>query len=57
MGFRPKPKTQFFLPTRLEQSKLCYKEILEVTMKHGDMMVMIGTEIQKVYEVSCDGPA
>ena len=21
-------------------------------MKHGDMMVMIGTEIQKVYEVS-----
>ncbi|KXX72818.1 hypothetical protein MMYC01_210500 [Madurella mycetomatis] len=47
MRFRPKRKTQFFLPTHLEQGKLCYKEILEVTLKHGGMMVVIGTEIQK----------
>lgn len=52
MRFRPKRNTQFFLPTRLEQGRICYKEVLEVTMKHGDIMVMIGTEIQKVYEVS-----
>ncbi|AEO54781.1 hypothetical protein MYCTH_100011 [Thermothelomyces thermophilus ATCC 42464] len=50
MRFRPKRNTQFFLPTQQVQGKTCYKEVLEVTMKHGDMMVMIGTEIQKVYE-------
>jgi hypothetical protein len=52
MRFRPKRKTQFFLPTKKEQGRICYKEVLEVTMKHGDMMVMVGTDIQKVYEVS-----
>jgi len=52
MRFRPKRNTGFFLPTQQVQGRACYKEVLEVTMKHGDMMVMIGTEIQKVYEVS-----
>ncbi|KAL2017379.1 hypothetical protein VTK56DRAFT_2259 [Thermocarpiscus australiensis] len=50
MSFRPKRKTQFFLPTHTENGRLCYKEVLEVVMKHGDMMVMIGPEIQKIYE-------
>ncbi|KAL2161356.1 hypothetical protein VTH06DRAFT_8578 [Thermothelomyces fergusii] len=50
MRFRPKRNTQFFLPTHQAQGKICYKEVLEVTMKHGDMMVMVGPEIQKVYE-------
>ncbi|KAL2198595.1 hypothetical protein P885DRAFT_33104 [Corynascus similis CBS 632.67] len=50
MRFRPKRNTGFFLPTQQVQGRTCYKEVLEVTMKHGDMMVMIGTEIQKVYE-------
>ncbi|KAL2130787.1 hypothetical protein VTI74DRAFT_5948 [Chaetomium olivicolor] len=50
MRFRPKRNTGFWLPTHQEQGRTCYKEILEVTMKHGDMMVMVGAEIQKVYE-------
>ena len=52
MRFRPKRKTQFFLPIHQEQGRVCYKEVLEVVMKHGDMMVMVGPDIQKVYEVS-----
>jgi hypothetical protein len=56
MRFRPKRKTQFFLPTYKQQGRINYKEVLEVTMKHGDMMVMVGTDIQKVYEVSFTVP-
>lgn len=52
MRFRPKRNTGFTLPTRKDRGKPCFKEVLEVTMKHGDIMVMVGTEIQKVYEVS-----
>ncbi len=52
MSFRPKRNTQFFLPTHRERGRACYSEILEVTMKHGDMMLMVGPDIQKVYEVS-----
>jgi hypothetical protein len=51
MRFRPKRGTGFFLPTHKQLGKVCYKEVLEVPMKHGDMMVMVGTNIQKVYEV------
>ncbi|KAK3310812.1 uncharacterized protein B0T15DRAFT_387684 [Chaetomium strumarium] len=50
MRFRPKRNTGFFLPTKNDRGKPCYKEVLEVTMKHGDMMVMVGTDIQKYYE-------
>ncbi len=52
MKFRPKRKTSFLLPTVQDRGNVSYKEVLEVPMKHGDMMVMAGTEIQKVYEVS-----
>lgn len=52
MRFRPKRNTGFNLPTRQDRGRPCFKEVLEVTMKHGDIMVMVGTEIQKVYEVS-----
>jgi len=52
MRFRPKLKTGYFLPLRNENGKPRYKDVLEVPMKHGDMMVMAGTEIQKVFEVS-----
>ena len=52
MRFRPKRNTGFDLPTRQDRGKPCFKEVLEVTMKHGDIMVMVGTEIQQVYEVS-----
>ncbi|KAJ4298633.1 hypothetical protein N0V88_003664 [Collariella sp. IMI 366227] len=51
MRFRPKRKTGFWLPMHQENGKPTYKEILEVTMKHGDMMVMAGADIQKTYEV------
>jgi alkylated DNA repair dioxygenase AlkB len=51
MRFRPKRNTGFFLPTKNDRGKPGYKEVLEVTMKHGDMMVMLGTDIQKFYEV------
>ncbi|KAK4240107.1 hypothetical protein C8A03DRAFT_13524 [Achaetomium macrosporum] len=54
MKFRPKRKTGFFLPTKKDRGRPGYKEVLEVTMKHGDMMVMVGTEIQKVYEHTVD---
>jgi alkylated DNA repair dioxygenase AlkB len=52
MRFRPKRHTHFFLPMRQESGRAGYKEVLEVPMKHGDIMVMVGTQIQKVYEVS-----
>jgi hypothetical protein len=52
MRFRPKRHTHFFLPMRQEGGRAGYKEVLEVPMKHGDIMVMVGTQIQKVYEVS-----
>ncbi|SPQ19543.1 747741fe-b9b0-4527-9d33-d1795b9f6765 [Thermothielavioides terrestris] len=54
MRFRPKRGTGFFLPTHKQLGKVCYKEVLEVPMKHGDMMVMVGTNIQKVYEHTVD---
>ncbi|KAH6855041.1 hypothetical protein B0I37DRAFT_305211 [Chaetomium sp. MPI-CAGE-AT-0009] len=54
MRFRPKRNTGFLLPTRQDRGKACFQEVLEVTMKHGDMMVMVGTEIQKVYEHTVD---
>ncbi|EAQ89767.1 hypothetical protein CHGG_06386 [Chaetomium globosum CBS 148.51] len=54
MRFRPKRNTGFNLPTRQDRGRPCFKEVLEVTMKHGDIMVMVGTEIQKVYEHTVD---
>ncbi|KAK3298414.1 uncharacterized protein B0H64DRAFT_353969 [Chaetomium fimeti] len=50
MRFRPKGKTGFLVPARRDRGKDSYQAVLEVPMKHGDMMVMVGTEIQKVYE-------
>ncbi|KAK4161472.1 hypothetical protein QBC43DRAFT_268635 [Cladorrhinum sp. PSN259] len=50
MRFRPKSKTGFQIPIQKDRGKVVYKEVLEVCMKHGDMMVMCGTEIQRIYE-------
>ncbi|KAK3996318.1 hypothetical protein QBC44DRAFT_232180, partial [Cladorrhinum sp. PSN332] len=50
MRFRPKAKTGFFLPMHKDRGKVVYKEVLEVCMEHGDIMVMSGTEIQRIYE-------
>ncbi|KAK4229938.1 hypothetical protein QBC38DRAFT_69141 [Podospora fimiseda] len=50
MRFRPKAKTGFQLPVGKDRGKTAYKEVLEVCMRHGDIMVMSGTQIQKLYE-------
>ncbi|KAL2269594.1 hypothetical protein VTJ83DRAFT_1778 [Remersonia thermophila] len=50
MSFRFKRKSGFWFPMYTDRGRLCYKEALEVVMKHGDMMVMVGPHIQKIYE-------
>ncbi|KAK4187259.1 hypothetical protein QBC35DRAFT_385243 [Podospora australis] len=57
MSFRPKAKQQFpeslkkgSQPKKDPKKKCEFHDVLQVRMKHGDMMVMAGTEIQKVYE-------
>lgn len=52
MRFRPKAQKGFQLPLHGGRGKLVYNEVLEVPMMHGDMMVMFGTQVQRVYEVS-----
>jgi hypothetical protein len=41
---------------RQDRGKPSYEEVLDIPMKHGDMMVMIGTGIQRVFEVSQGHP-
>lgn len=57
MRFRPKRNKGFetngFTRTG---GKKNHKDILEVEMKHGDMMVMAGCTIQKLYEVRSSFP-
>jgi Alkylated DNA repair protein len=53
MKFRPKKSQPFkWLKRRGKHGDEVWQDFLEVTMKHGDIMVMIGEDIQKVYEVS-----
>lgn len=52
MKFRPKFGSGFRYVIKTDRGKPVYAQMLEVPMKHGDIMVMIGQEIQKVYEVS-----
>ena len=47
MKFRPKRKWNF----PVEKLSKDYKTVLEVPMKHGDIMVMHGKAIQRYYEV------
>ncbi|KAL1836146.1 hypothetical protein VTJ49DRAFT_5532 [Mycothermus thermophilus] len=54
MSFRFKRKTGFWFPMYTDRGRRCYKEALEVVMKHGDMMVMVGPRIQKIYEHTVD---
>ncbi|KAL2262770.1 hypothetical protein VTK26DRAFT_115 [Humicola hyalothermophila] len=54
MRFRPKMGKGFQYTTHTERQRTVYAEMLEVPMKHGDMMVMIGTEIQKFFEHTVD---
>ena len=55
MKFRPKKSQPFKgLKRRGKQGDEVWQDFLEVTMKHGDIMVMIGEDIQKVYEVSAE---
>ena len=57
MRFRPKIGKCFQYTTQItERRKIAHTEILEVPMKHGDMMVMVGAEIQKFFEVSYERP-
>jgi alkylated DNA repair dioxygenase AlkB len=51
MKFRPKKKEAGFAGIVPKDSKGLYKTILEVPMKHGDMMVMHGSRIHGVFEV------
>ena len=55
MSFRPKyGKTgQFstYLKASTAVNKKKYPSVLEVPMRHGDMMVMHGKDIQRYYEV------
>jgi hypothetical protein len=48
MKFRPKFKWKDFPVEKLTKT---YKIVLEVPMKHGDIMVMHGKAIQRYYEV------
>lgn len=56
MSFRPKygrePEGQFaaYLPASTAIKKK-YPSVLEVPMRHGDIMVMHGKDIQRFYEV------
>ncbi|KAK0729879.1 hypothetical protein B0H67DRAFT_651426 [Lasiosphaeris hirsuta] len=56
MKFRPKIRKSGFgntLPTCSSPgSKRVYKSVLEVPMKHGDMMVMHGQHIHRIYEAN-----
>ncbi|KAK3365209.1 hypothetical protein B0T24DRAFT_428302 [Lasiosphaeria ovina] len=49
MKFRPKVKIDFGRPLS-KNSKGLYRDVLEVPMKHGDIMVMHGQAIHKLYE-------
>ena len=57
MKFRPKWKKDLTFPGVKEKKapggrgKKCYADVLEVPMKHGDMMVMHGAQIQCFYDV------
>lgn len=56
MKFRPKYNKSGFGDTLPIGSRTgggrAYKPVLEVPMKHGDMMVMHGAHIHRIYEVS-----
>ncbi|KAK4137082.1 hypothetical protein BT67DRAFT_448305 [Trichocladium antarcticum] len=54
MKFRPKFGSGFRYVIKTDRGKPVYAQMLEVPMKHGDIMVMIGQEIQKVYEHTVD---
>ncbi|PVH86365.1 hypothetical protein DL98DRAFT_650378 [Cadophora sp. DSE1049] len=47
MHFRPKARTTLFGPPKAKGVK---SPVLQFTLEHGDMMVMHGCEIQKLYE-------
>lgn len=51
MSFRPKNIANYEHRKRRDRKKECYTDILCVPMKHGDMMVMAGRDIQAAYEV------
>jgi len=55
MKFRPKKRSGFGLPMTGGRSPQ-YMDVLEVPMKHGDMMVMHGSRIQGLYEVGHCNP-
>ncbi|KAK4145728.1 uncharacterized protein C8A04DRAFT_26473 [Dichotomopilus funicola] len=50
MNFRPKNIAKYNHRTRQYRRKVCYTDVLSVPMKHGDMMVMAGRDIQAAYE-------
>jgi hypothetical protein len=57
MKFRPKHNSEFDpkdFPQRGREAakKRLYYDVLEVPMRHGDMMVMHGRAIHRLYEVS-----
>lgn len=54
MKFRPKAKFPEFDPNAKvgKRADGKYREVLEIPMTHGDMMVMHGTAIHTYYEVS-----
>jgi hypothetical protein len=52
MKFRPKKtKKGIFEERGLNKNDKGFANVLEVPMKHGDIMVMHGEAIQRVYEV------
>ena len=62
MRFRPKWKRASPFPSIKEKiaagsrGKKVYADVLEVPMKHGDIMVMHGADIQRYYDVSQPKP-
>lgn len=56
MKFRPKRRAESFrgLPRHgeTESDRALFKSVLEVPLRHGDLVVMHGTAIHRLYEVS-----
>ena len=53
MKFRPKIRSGFGDAVPKRPSGRAYQDVLEVPFKHGDMMVMHGGLIHRLYEVRC----
>jgi co-chaperonin GroES (HSP10) len=53
MHWRPKPKNKILAAgDKVTNQRGTKKDVLKIELNHGDIMIMQGYEIQKLYEVS-----